>query len=291
MPGSAALLQLYERVLADGLGRLEQHWAGAGLGDEVAIHQTRVALRRMRSHIRMLEPWAATSWAQPLIADLAALAAILGPLRDLDVLGTRLRLAADDGGAEGDPGLVGLRRRQEAQRAAALDTARRLLASDATGLQLDRAMGAVSAPQLSPTADLDEVRIAALDEAWRRLDKTVSQLKAKATDERLHRVRIKVKRLRYAAAAFSTSPEDPYRRTAKRAAKVQSILGELNDAAFAEAWLVDAAEGPSLEAFVAGRLVERERSRATTARATWRSAFEGLRDAATTMVGDQDPTP
>ena len=93
-------------------------------------------------------------------------------------------------------------------------------------------------------------------------------------NEDFHRARIAVKRARYAAELAARSlagkAADGAARLGERLAGLQDLLGDVQDAAVAEALVRDtlAARGAGARyAFEAGRLVERLRSRAD-ARAT-----------------------
>ncbi|MGI9595445.1 MAG: CHAD domain-containing protein, partial [Acidimicrobiales bacterium] len=75
--------------------------------------------------------------------------------------------------------------------------------------------------------------------------------------EELHRIRILAKRTRYAAEAVVPAFGKKAKIFAKALTGIQDVLGELNDAAVAEAWLANLAEtadGPT--AFTAGRLTQ-----------------------------------
>ncbi|MDQ1403206.1 MAG: hypothetical protein QOG03_1522 [Actinomycetota bacterium] len=282
------LADLYDAIVADGIARLDRHWEAALAGQEVAVHQSRVALRRLRSHMAMLRPWAEASWARPLVKDLAALAAPLGPVRDLDVLAGRLIL---DGNEKLDGGGEPLEARRARQRQRALADAQRALDNPEASSQLARVRQHLATPALDGTVAIATVSTIVLDDAWARASSTVDNLKKRPRDAELHRVRIKVKRLRYGAAALASSPEDHRRRLAKKAAAVQDVLGGLNDASFAEAWLRDASAGSTrLVAFAAGRLVERELGRAASARSDWRPRWEALALEAARVVGQKGAT-
>jgi CHAD domain-containing protein len=125
---------------------------------------------------------------------------------------------------------------------------------------------------------------------WRAMLKAVSCLGNQPTDEALHGVRIKAKRLRYlaeVAAPVLGRPED--RRaasaTARAATALQDILGELHDAVVSEQWLRDAASRRPARAkagalvatgVAAGQLIAAARGRRRTERLAWTGAWERL---------------
>ena len=260
-------------------------------GDERGIHQARVALRRMRSQARMLQPWMDPTWANRVIDDLAALAAPFGPVRDLDVLGDRLAAASQ---VLDEDGLAALDLRRTRQRAKAFRQARATLVASTAKETRDRASKAIAEPTVArgTAATADEVSAEAVGHAWRRLSKAAAKVGKGADDGELHRLRIKVKRLRYASLALARDDDDPRRAVAKRAGRVQSVLGEINDAAVATAWLRGAAAASGrVEAFAAGEVVAMARAAADQARATWRQPWEELVDEAARVVGDETSNP
>jgi CHAD domain-containing protein len=105
------------------------------------------------------------------------------------------------------------------------------------------------------------------------------------SDEQLHAIRIRAKRVRYAAEAVAPMMGKPARRFAEAAARLQTVLGEHNDAVVAEAWLRSwAAERRSGDAaFAAGMLAGIERAAAQTAREGWRKAWKAVATAREAM--------
>ena len=77
---------------------------------------------------------------------------------------------------------------------------------------------------------------------WHKLAKTVKALDENPSDEELHEVRIRTKRVRYAAEAVSPVVGKPAKEFAKAAAQVQDVLGDLHDAVVAERWLSEWAQ-------------------------------------------------
>jgi CHAD domain-containing protein len=98
------------------------------------------------------------------------------------------------------------------------------------------------------------------------------------TDEELHDVRIKTKRVRYAAEAVTPLIGRQARAFADAAAGLQEVLGRLNDAVVAETWLREWARGSrSMQGvFAAGELAGLERAAAQRDRARWQKAWKEL---------------
>ena len=101
-----------------------------------------------------------------------------------------------------------------------------------------------------------------------------------ATDSQLHEVRIRTKRARYAAEAAAPVVGKQARAFAHAAARLQDVLGELNDSVVAGAWLSAWAEqnGDASAAGAAEALAAGERSTAAELRGRWRTAWEELAD-------------
>jgi CHAD domain-containing protein len=97
------------------------------------------------------------------------------------------------------------------------------------------------------------------------------------SDDALHEVRIRAKRLRYASEAVAPAVGKPAVALARAAAELQGVLGDFHDAIVAEDWLRTGSEGASAaSAIAAGQLIARERDDAARCRATWKAAWKRL---------------
>ena len=109
-----------------------------------------------------------------------------------------------------------------------------------------------------------------------QLRQTVLELPGRPTDPDLHRIRIRAKRVRYAAEAVAPVSGKKAVRFAAAAAALQDTLGELQDAAVAYDWLAAASRHHPAVAFTAGQLAGFELARAESARAEWPSGWRRL---------------
>ena len=76
--------------------RLIENDPGVRIGeDDEAVHQARVATRRMRSDLRTFAPLLDEGWSTPLRDELRWLGDALGEVREADVLMLRLRRQLD----------------------------------------------------------------------------------------------------------------------------------------------------------------------------------------------------
>jgi CHAD domain-containing protein len=99
-----------------------------------------------------------------------------------------------------------------------------------------------------------------------------------AADEVLHEIRIRAKRVRYAAEAAAPVIGSRAKRFAAAATALQTVLGEHQDAVTAAAWLRQRAlAGADVEiAWVAGLLAAQERAAADAARDEWTALWDAL---------------
>ena len=113
---------------------------------------------------------------------------------------------------------------------------------------------------------------------WHKLAKRVAKLGDDPSDARLHEVRIRTKRARYAAEACTPAVGKPARAFAQAAARLQDVLGELHDAVVAADWLDAWAghRGSDEEQRVAQTLAAAERGSADELRTSWRAVWDEL---------------
>ncbi len=222
----AAVAHLLDVILAEAPG------CRPGAGPR-GVHQTRVALRRLRSLLRLFRPVLDGPAWREWDARLREVAQALGAARDWDVFlggigpGT---LAALDGDARVKR-LLGAAGRERDAAYAALD---RFLASAEfraailQGMQL----GLLQTPA-TPDPPLAPFAAGVLRKRWKRLRKAGAAM-AELDATALHEMRLDAKRLRYAAEPFAALwPGRATRRFTRRLADLQEALGLANDATVA----------------------------------------------------------
>jgi CHAD domain-containing protein len=240
-----------------------------------------VATRRLRSDLRTFGPLLDPEWATGLELDLKWLADDLGKIRDADVLLARFRATISDH-PELDPvGARNIVKALEQQRRRDNTTLLGHLARKRADQLFDRLVDAATDPMTAPQADDPAVEKLPklVRKRWRRLERTVEALDAEPPVDDLHRVRILAKRTRYAAEAVVPVFGPEAKALAKPVAKIQDVLGELNDAEVAETWLaamVETADGPT--AFAAGRLAQIAGSEADSSRHDWQKHYRRAAD-------------
>jgi CHAD domain-containing protein len=245
--------------------------------DPEAVHQARVATRKLRSHLRTFGPLLEPEWSDPLRSELAWLGMALGSVRDREVLLERLRERAKSLPPADLRSATSLLHLLEVE----IDVLRtKLLAEMDTPRYidlLDRLVAAAQAPATLPDADQAASAVLPLlaTGPWRRLRSAVRQLPERPTDPELHRIRILAKRARYAAEAVAPVVGAGAEAFARAAAKLQTVLGEHQDSVTAQAWLRGAGVS-GRRAFVAGELIAMEHLVAEEMRKRWVKVWEAL---------------
>ncbi|MDS0135107.1 MULTISPECIES: CHAD domain-containing protein [unclassified Amycolatopsis] len=251
--------------------------------DPEDLHQMRVALRRMRSVLKLSGKLVGDG-AEPVRAELGWLGQSLGEVRDYDVLIGHLReVIADFEVRDQAPG-----RRLVSKFVSERATAKRRLTralSSARYSTLLREVSLLTRAETVPLSDRPHDLIAGLAKPHRKLAKAVGALPADPPDDDLHALRIHGKKLRYAAELAQTSAKKKQAPKIKRLLKAtkdfQTVLGDHQDAVIAAERMrsvLESADGPM--GFVAGRIAERELARRADARAAWRNSWAAVDAAA-----------
>jgi CHAD domain-containing protein len=248
--------------------------------DPEAVHQARVATRRLRSDLGTLHDFVDELWATQLRAELRWYGAELGQVRDVEVLHERLALhAALLPDTEADAARSAIRRLDADHVRARTELLRTL--REPRYAQLHRALhDAVLEPRLAPAAELraKDALPGAVRPTWRKLRRAVDALGPVPSDAALHRVRIGTKRCRYAAEVAIPVMGRPAREFAAALTRVQDVLGEHQDGTVADGWLAKTApECTPAEAYALGMLAEIERDLSVRARAAFAPAWEAAR--------------
>ncbi len=245
--------------------------------DPEAVHQARVATRKLRSNLRTFGTLLDVEWAEPLRSELGWIATSLGAVRDSEVLLDRLRDRAKSLPGSDSRSASGLLHLLEIE----IDDLRKKLAADLDSQRyvdlIERLVEAAHTPATLPQADLPGAGTlpALATTPWRRLRSAVRRLGVTPNDADLHRIRILAKRARYAAEAVSPVAGPDAAAFAKAAARLQTVLGEHQDSVTAQGWL-RAAKVSGRRAFVAGELIALERMAAGEARREWPAVWEAL---------------
>jgi CHAD domain-containing protein len=250
-----------------------------------AVHQMRVATRRLRATLRSFGSVIPRSRSEQVAAELKWLGALLGAARDGEVLPAHLQASLRSTPVELLIGPVQARvqghfapRRAaaHAELIEALDSPRYAGLLDG----LDRLTGE---PPLGPqaTAPAAAVLPAAVRRAYLQADKRMHQARhtpaGPSRDVALHRARKSARRARYAAEAARPASGQPARRFAQQMKKVQSVVGDHQDTVLARQAARDLGIGAHLageNAFTYGLLYEDQAHQAERLRAQARQVWK-----------------
>ena len=233
--------EVVQRYLYDEIDRLRRHDPGARLHEEDAIHQMRVAARRLRSVLSSYRDLLPEGYAQHLRTELKALATALGMPRDAEVIRDLVLELLDE--QPPDRVLGPIRHRQSEQLAHRNEAAHGEAMEFLVSARYDELLEELSRlPQttLDPAAERPAKKdlLNYFDRDWRRFRRTVRAANAlppgQEREEQLHEVRKSAKRLRYGMDSISAL--DKHQRTrqvAKAAAAITESLGTHNDAVVA----------------------------------------------------------
>jgi CHAD domain-containing protein len=280
--------QVVRRAIAASVVALVRHDSGVRADEDIEdVHQMRVAVRRLRSHLRTFRPLLDEDWARGLKKDLPWLGSELGRVRDADVLAGRFRRAASELPEAERRAAEGLLDRLEKTRGSDLERLRQALRSPRFLKLAQRLVEAAREPRLRPEAEGPARVVVAplVQRRWKRLARSVGKLGPEPAPAELHAVRIRAKHARYAAETMVPVFGEPLLRFARALRGVQRTLGHQQDATVATGWLREAAGEVTREAaFAAGMLAAHEQRLGARALAAWPAAWRKARDVEARVV-------
>ncbi len=238
------------------------------------IHQSRVAMRQIRSNLRTFRLLLDPGWGTVLRAELAWYGDELGRSRDLDLLAA---VVSERGPEVLDPDEVARLlaivdwQRGEVEARIAIERAgpRRVRLTEQMMVLWD-------GPQFKAKASKPAAEVLApmLHRSWRDVRGAGRTAKKDPSAVNLHQLRIRLKDLRYGSETLALVEGGPAAKTAKSAKALQNKLGDLHDTVVAIAWLENlAGEQPEL-ADAAERLVVVEQDVAAETRKGWKRALK-----------------
>ncbi len=223
--------------------------------DPEYLHQLRVAIRRLRTVIRLFSDNLDAERTNAIVDEMRWLGGQLGTTRDFDVF-LEETLPPVTAAWPSHPGLAQIRDQvavlrddaMAASRAAVQSSRYQRLLIDLGAWLVAMSRQATDPPDASETIRLPEFARTALKRHRKQLIRRANHLLELSPEER-HRVRISGKRLRYAAEFFS--PLFPAKRSKpyiQELANLQGILGVMNDAATTKTILSQVADEKNDEA-------------------------------------------
>lgn len=243
----AAALSCLAHLQANEAGVLEPGPDGA-LPDPEFVHQARVALRRLRTGLRLFRAHLPRRFVAHWAAEWKALAGRLGDARNWDVFVTERLPAWRPEPLEGaplTPAEQALLDWVQDQRRAAHRRAAQALGESGHALRLLAFTRAVLAlqPRDEPAPNLPDWARGALRQRHAALQAEARRARRLGPEGR-HELRIVLKKLRYAQEFLaSVLPPRRLERSTEALADAQELLGQLNDLSTAQALLATVPEG------------------------------------------------
>ena len=233
----AAVGDVVQAALRRHVRHLMVHDPLVRMGVDDAVHQMRVATRRLRSSLRFFRPWVDGPWSDELNAELRWLGEVLGRPRDAEVMLARLTTALGGVPPELVRGPVEARLQASlgAELVESVDAALAELSQPRYLRLVDALVAAARSPVTVPAADerADEALAPAVRKAWNELERRAGRARKSEQAADYHRARIAAKRARYATEAVSPVFGKQARAFAGRLTQVQDLLGEEHDATVA----------------------------------------------------------
>ena len=257
----SAVVRTVSDLLTDALATAARAYVVREKGrEEEDLHQARVCLRRIRSHLRTFRTVVDPIWASAVRAELGWFGGLLGDVRNFDVMAGRIKKRADEG--EDLVGYKELLAMVDQGRAAALGKlaeAHELPRYQSVLRQIDAL--ANRQVRLGPGGSEEAASACRriMLRPFRALRRAAKTARRSPTETHLHVLRIRAKELRYASEISAEVIGASASRLARSAQRVQDRLGEHRDALSTAAFPRHAAiEHPSC-AYAAGQLVVVER--------------------------------
>jgi CHAD domain-containing protein len=291
--GSLARSRRFQQALGKRLQALDRHLPAALLDDAEALHRTRVASRRLRELLPIIEgPRADSSGsARRASGGVRRLTRALGGVRELDVALSLLAEVAATTHLDReavDSIRLAIQRDRAVRYASMIRCVARLKPR-----KLSRRLTALGARAAEDEAAVPLGRLGQrLQARARRLEHAIDEAGALYAFDRLHRVRIAVKKLRYVLELVQEVSRLGTTRLVRRLQEAQEVLGRLHDLEVLAAYVRQAGpasadgrrSGPALVAAsgegrggVAGDLLARIELETRRLHARYLQGAEGLR--------------
>lgn len=274
--------QAFVAISRNCLAHLEANAPVACIGrDPEGIHQSRVAIRRLRAAFKVFKAALPEEKRTYFSADLRWLQKQLGDARDLDVF---LAESLDPMRAhmQREKALTALRQRIEAARGDAYARASKALQSRRYGrlrLELERWFSEPAEADTKLTRNVRRFAKRSIHKAHRKVMNAGDHLES-MSDADLHALRIRGKQARYCVEFFSSLyPKRGPKQHAKVLSRLQDCLGALNDSVVANALLrrlerKGGALDPRAKAFVVGWFAARIHDERRNLKSVWADMTE-----------------
>lgn len=242
--GKAISRKVFSQIAWNCIGQMrDNEQAVLQANDPEGLHQLRVGIRRLRSLFGVYRSFLAPGAQETILEELAWAQKALGPARDWDVF-VEETLALVQKEMPEEKSLSHLARAAASMRDTTSGDARAFVRSERYALLLLRLFKGLEADSFfadedksvrkvlrKPVHDLAASVLTQHDRRVRKLAARVDELEI----EDVHRLRLRVKKMRYSAEFFrSLFTAKKAKRRSKALAKLQEALGAVNDAAVCE---------------------------------------------------------
>jgi CHAD domain-containing protein len=253
------------------------HDPGTRLGRDIeALHQMRVATRRMRAIFRSVHTFLEPEWTKKIRQEVGWIGSLLGVVRDCDVLFESLGKEYFGMNSKEERAFLHIQKIFQDERSLARG---RLL----EGLGSDRYLDLLNTLEDSlahlPFQSDHPIMADLARKAFVKLEECVESPQDRFPEKELHHIRILVKRARYTIKLSEPFLRKHAKRFLQQAKSLQDVLGQHQDALVLEHQLLShrtLTRSPGV-AFVKGILVERCRNRQKATRQNLPQLWEKLR--------------
>ena len=238
--------------------------------DSRALHDLRIAIRRIRSVLRAYRRTLRKTSAKRIDADLKDLNRCLGPVRDLDVWIGFCELQAAAGELSSHrlwPKFIAFQRQLRTMQRATVRRHLRGARFAALRARIDRFLAAeLPAAGRAASAPLGPLSRRAMQKSLRRALR-LGGLRHSQAPEELHELRIELRRIRYFCGFFGEMLGPRMKKLSRRARRIERVLGEMRDADLALARVTR--EGPRPPRPLVAELRRLARADATVVDGEW----------------------
>jgi CHAD domain-containing protein len=246
------------KAISSGVESLLRHQSTAESGETEPLHQLRVATRRLRATIELFSSVIYAAQLKIFRRDIPWIAHQAGACRECDVTSALISARAarldPELKASIEPMLAALDERRKSEHAKLYE----LLASKRYRSLLAR----LSRPAIKKVGAQRRLGIVAA-QLIRPASRGASRLGEKIADDApallFHKLRVRIKRLRYELEMMTPLGGKRHRKALKRLEELQELLGLYHDTTVASAWLMSYAEtsaAPPRSVLAAGALIQ-----------------------------------
>ena len=237
LAGDSTVADAARTAIAHGRDTLDYHRMGAAAGETESIHQLRVTARRLRATLLLFSGVMQARYVKLIDRELTWMAQAPGSAREREINDEIFRSRASKLDPSLTEPLTHIYGTLERESSARLRLLRKVVGSRRYHALLKR----LDHPRLikhSGDALLGRRAAAMLRPIARSVARAGADLDERSSPRTIHRLRVRVKRLRYAIEMLSVFGGKRCRRLLESLEQLQELLGDLNDLSVATAWLI-----------------------------------------------------